>query len=200
METMKFSLIRILFALVIGLVLVLWPGVAATYIVITLGVAFFVPGVVSLIGYFTRQKSTENPSGTPADEPSHRFPVEGVGSLLLGLWLMVMPDFFAEILVYLLGFVLLLGGVQQIASLMAARRWMPVPAAYYVVPTLILVAGLVALFNPWGVIATAFTIIGASLLVYAVFELVNWFKFARRKPRPVPGPEEDDVEDATLID
>ena len=35
MKTMNYSLIRILFALVIGLVLVLWPNTAASYIVIT---------------------------------------------------------------------------------------------------------------------------------------------------------------------
>ena len=40
MKTMNYSLIRILFALVIGLVLVLWPNTAASYIVITVGVAF----------------------------------------------------------------------------------------------------------------------------------------------------------------
>ena len=39
MKTMNYSLIRILFALVIGLVLVLWPNTAASYIVITVGVA-----------------------------------------------------------------------------------------------------------------------------------------------------------------
>ena len=40
MKTMNYSLIRILFALVIGLVLVIWPNAAASYIVITVGVAF----------------------------------------------------------------------------------------------------------------------------------------------------------------
>lgn len=43
MKTMNYSLIRILFALVIGLVLVLWPNTAASYIVITIGVAFLIP-------------------------------------------------------------------------------------------------------------------------------------------------------------
>ena len=45
MKTMNYSLVRILFALVIGLVLVLWPNTAASYIVITIGVAFLIPGV-----------------------------------------------------------------------------------------------------------------------------------------------------------
>ena len=43
-----------------------------------------------------------------------------------------------------------MGGVQQIASLSMARRWTPVPGAFYLVPALILIAGIVALFNPTG--------------------------------------------------
>ena len=69
MKTMNYSLIRILFALVIGLVLVLWPNTAASYIVITVGVAFLIPGVISLFGYFGRKKSE--------DGVSPRFPIEG---------------------------------------------------------------------------------------------------------------------------
>lgn len=85
MKTMNYSLIRILFALVIGLVLVLWPNTAASYIVITIGVAFLIPGVISLFSFFGRKRSEH--------EPAPRFPIEGIGSLLFGLWLIVMPEF-----------------------------------------------------------------------------------------------------------
>ena len=56
-----------------------------------------------------------------AAEVRRRFPVEGVGSLLFGLWLIIMPGFFADLLTFVLGFILVMGGVQQIASLSAAR-------------------------------------------------------------------------------
>ena len=57
MKTMNYSLIRILFALVIGLVLVLWPNTAASYIVITIGVAFLIPGVISLFSFFGKDRN-----------------------------------------------------------------------------------------------------------------------------------------------
>ena len=197
MKTMNYSLIRILFALVIGLVLVIWPNAAASYIVITVGVAFLIPGVISLFGYFGRK--------SPDGEAAPRFPIEGIGSLLFGLWLIVMPEFFADVLMFLLGFILIMGGVQQIASLSAARRWMPVPGGFYVVPVLILLAGLVALFNPTGVRSTAFIIIGISSLVYAASELLNWFKFTRRRPK-APGTKDsssreiNNIEDAEIVE
>jgi len=141
-----------------------------------------------MIGYFGTK---------PEPGVSRRFPIEGVGSLLFGLWLVTMPGFFADVLMFLLGFILIMGGVQQIASLSMARRWTPVPGGFYVIPVLILIAGIVALFNPTGARNTAFMIIGVSSLVYAVSELINWFKFARRRPKT---PLKGEIEDAEIIE
>lgn len=171
MKGISYSFLRAICALVIGLVLVMFPDKAGDYFVITIGVIFLVPSLISVISYFAQSA-----------EMRRRFPIEGVGSLLFGLWLIVMPGFFADLLTFVLGFILVMGGVQQIASLSAARRWMPVPGGFYVVPVLILIAGLVALFNPMGVRSTAFIIIGISSLVYAASELLNWFKFTRCRP------------------
>jgi len=85
-------------------------------------VAFLIPGVISLFSFFGRKRSEH--------EPAPRFPIEGIGSLLFGLWLIVMPEFFADVLMFLLGFILIMGGVQQIASLSMARRWTPVPGIF----------------------------------------------------------------------
>ncbi|GAE21186.1 HdeD family acid-resistance protein [Bacteroides pyogenes] len=193
MKTTNYSLIRILFALVIGLVLVIWPDAAAAYIVITLGVAFLIPGIITLFAYFGRKRG-EN-------KKALRFPIEGVGSLLLGLWLIIMPDFFADVLMFLLGFILIMGGVQQITSLARAREWIRVPAAFYLIPVLILIAGFVTLFNPTEARNTAFLIIGICSLVYAVSELVNWFKFMRFRPEsPLFLHPEEVEDDAGIID
>ena len=186
MKGLSYSFLRTICALVIGLVLVMFPDQAGDYFVITIGVIFLVPSLISIIGYYAQ-----------AAEVRRRFPVEGVGSLLFGLWLIIMPGFFADLLTFVMG------GVQQIASLSAARRWTPVPGGFYVVPVLILLAGLIALFNPTGVRSTAFIIIGITSLVYAVSELINWFKFSRLRPKaPVAGDKTSDVdiEDAKIIE
>ena len=182
MKGLSYSFLRAVCALVIGLVLVMFPNQAGDYFVITIGVIFLVPSLISIIGYYAQNA-----------EVRRRFPIEGIGSLLFGLWLVIMPGFFADLLTFVLGFILVMGGVQQIASLSAARRWTPVPGGFYVVPVAILLAGLVALFNPTGVRSTAFIIIGITSLVYAVSELINWFKFTRLRPKaPVAGSKSDD--------
>ena len=45
---------RAICALVIGLVLVMFPDQAGDYLVITIGVIFLVPSLVSIIGYFAQ--------------------------------------------------------------------------------------------------------------------------------------------------
>lgn len=189
MKRINYSLMRTICALVIGLVLVLFPAQAGEYLVLTVGVVFMVPSLITLVGWFVQDAGRR-----------FRFPVEALGSLLFGLWLVIMPGFFADLLTFVLGFVLMLGGVQQVASLMAARKWMPVPGGFYVVPVLILLAGLVSLFNPTGTRSTVFVIIGAASLCYAFSELLTWLKFGRKRPRPQePVVRNNDVEDAEII-
>jgi len=66
---------------------------------------------------------------------------------------------------------------------------------------LILIAGIIALFNPTGARNTAFIIIGVSSLVYSLTELINWFKFDRRRPKtPVVHDDDDIDEDAKIIE
>lgn len=69
MKSMNYSLIRTICALVIGLVLVLWPDAAINYIVITIGILFLIPGFIVLIGYFGTK---------PEPGVSRRFPIEGL--------------------------------------------------------------------------------------------------------------------------
>lgn len=172
MKELSYLSLRVISSLVIGLILIMFPEEASDYFVITIGVVFLVPSMISLIGYFMQNTKIRS-----------RFPIEAVGGFLFGLWLMIMPEFFADLLTFTLGFILLMGGVQQIASLSVARRWIMVPMVFYVVPILILLAGLFALFNPTGVRSVAFIIIGISSLVYAASELINWFKFIRHRPK-----------------
>lgn len=192
MKGLSYSFLRAICALVIGLVLVMFPRSGRRL--------FCDNDWCNFSCTFAHQYHRILCSGSRGAPP---FPVEGVGSLLFGLWLIIMPGFFADLLTFVLGFILVMGGVQQIASLSAARRWTPVPGGFYVVPVLILLAGLIALFNPTGVRSTAFIIIGITSLVYAVSELINWFKFTRLRPKaPVAGDKTSDVdiEDAKIIE
>ena len=192
MRVLGYSLMRAVCALVIGMILVMFPDQASNYFVITIGVIFLVPSLISIIAYLTNGKKKQQ-----------RFPIEGIGSLLFGLWLIIMPHFFSNLLTIILGFILLMGGIQQLASVSTLRALVKISYRYYVVPTLILIAGLVALFNPTGVQRTAFIIIGISCMVYAFSEFVNWFIFTRLQQKSTMAEQRKvniDIEDAEIIE
>ena len=192
MRILGYSLMRAVCALVIGMILVMFPDQASNYFVITIGVIFLVPSLISIIAYTANGKKKQQ-----------RFPIEGIGSLLFGLWLIIMPHFFSNLLTIILGFILLMGGIQQLASVSTLRALVKVSYRYYVVPTLILIAGLVALFNPTGVQRTAFIIIGISCMVYAFSEFVNWFIFTRLQQKSTMAEQRKvniNIEDAEIIE
>ena len=171
MKTINYSALRSIFALILGILLVVWPDVAINYLVITIGILFLIPGLISLIGYF---------SGSNREERKTIFPIVGLGSILFGLLLMIIPAFFVSILMYILGFVLILGGIQQISSLISARKWASVPLGFYAVPVLILIAGIIVLVNPFTVASAAFVLLGISSIVYSLSELFNSLKFRHK--------------------
>lgn len=171
MKTINFFILRGVFAIALGLLLVFWPETAINYLVITIGILFLIPGMISVITYFTRKKEAGDNS---------IFPVAGIGSMLFGIWLMIMPGFFVTILMYVLGLILVFGGIQQIVSLASARKWYKVSMGYYIIPVLILIAGLIVLLNPFTVASGAFIMLGISSIVYGITELFNGIKFKRK--------------------
>jgi uncharacterized membrane protein HdeD (DUF308 family) len=171
MNKVNYAALRNVLSIVLGFILVIWPEIAVNYLVITIGILFILPGSFSLIGYFNRNKSE--------DTPKANFPVEAAGSILFGGWLVVMPDFFINITMYVLGGLLVLGGLFQIISLLKARKWSNVRLGYYIMPVLILLIGIVILAYPFPTATTTFTIFGVTMIVYGFTELINNYKFRR---------------------
>lgn len=172
----KYPLFGAIGAIAVGLILMLFPNEAGNYFVILIGLLFMIPSCIGIVSYFTL------PS-----ELRPFFPLGSVGGVLFGFLLMVMPGFFADFLTFVLGFMVLMGGVQQIASLTVARQWGAVPFFMYVIPMLIIVAGLVAVFNPMGTRSAAFILIGACCMVYGLSSIFNWYRFGRHAPNTHAG-------------
>ena len=166
------SILRAIFAFALGLVMILWSDKALDYLILTIGVLFLIPGLITLARFLVL-KAKENTSS---------FPIEGLGSVLIGLFLIISPAFFTNILTIILGLILALGGLQQIVVLYRSQRWISVPFVFFLVPVLILAVGLLVVFNPMGFKRTLLTIVGVASVVYALAELINWAKFGRHQP------------------
>ena len=184
MKMMNYGMMRCISAVAIGVLLMVWPEAAIIYLVIAIGAMFFLPSLFSLVGYFMKGR-----------QMGMYFPIISLGSLLFGLWLMVSPAFFVGILMYVLGTVLVFAGISQIASLLNARSYAVVSFGFYVMPVLILLAGIVVLANPFAAASIPFIILGVSSAVYGITELINIYKFRKKEEK-----HEFVIEDVTPIE
>lgn len=172
MKSLNGSVLRCIFAIVLGLVLVLLAGSGRYLFGDNNRNLFYHTGIILALELFHPRKIE--------GEPSPMFPIDGAGSILFGAWLVIMPQFFVSILMYILGALLVLAGAQQLISLVSARKWSTVPYGFYILPSLILITGVMILAYPFGAAANTFVIFGVACLVYGISELINWYKFSKR--------------------
>ena len=167
MRLFGYSVMCSLCALIMGVLLVMWPEAAMIYLVITVGVLFLLPGLYGIFAYFASRSRAEDGSG-------RAFPIVALGSALLGIWLIVMPAFFVGILMYVLGALLVLGGIGQLMNFISVRKLTgSVPAIFYVIPVLLLLAGFEAAKIP-------FIVLGASSIVYGLTDLFRIIRYRRK--------------------
>lgn len=183
---LNYSLGSILASVVIGLVLILWPDVAVNYLVISIGIVLFMlPGLLALAHYFISKKIR-----------GKHWLLLALGSLFFGLFLVIKPDFFADILMILLGLVLILEGMQQLVVLFRIRRTFHLPISYYhaILPFLVLGVGVFALFSPSQTRDTVLIVVGSANLFYAFYEVYLWLKYKRSRQ------SYNNITDAELIE
>lgn len=174
MRLFGYSVMCSLCALIMGILLVMWPEAAMIYLVITVGVLFLLPGLYGIFAYFASRSRAEDGSG-------RAFPIVALGSALLGLWLIVMPAFFVGILMYVLGALLVLGGIGQLMNFISVRKLTgSVPAIFYVIPVLLLLAGILILVNPFEAAKIPFIVLGASSIVYGLTDLFRIIRYRRK--------------------
>ena len=73
MKMMNYVMMRCVSAIAIGVLLMVWPEAAILYLVIAIGVVFFLPSLYSLIGYFRKGRQL-----------GMYFPIVSLGGLLFG--------------------------------------------------------------------------------------------------------------------
>ena len=182
---MNLVLMRSIISLVIGVLLVIYPGDFSIYLVMSIGALFMIPGIIAVIAYMLHRNELRS------------FPVIGLGSTLFGLWLLIMPGFFVTILMYALGTALILAGINMTVGLVNARRFAVVPLGFYTVPVLIIIAGVVVLVNPFATAEIPFIMLGVSGIVYALSDIFNALKF---RDRTVGVVEVTESEDTALLE
>lgn len=161
--------IRALTAIAIGVVMVLSRTNALELAVRIIAAFIFASGLVSLIvGYRNR-----------ANGAMGLMSVNAIVDLILGFALFMFPGFVAGLLIYLIGFILIVFGAMQLMSLLSANRIMKVGAWSFLFPSLVLASGVFLVFNPSFVGEAIGIVAGAALIVYGASELLSSWKMKK---------------------
>ncbi|MCR4920568.1 MAG: DUF308 domain-containing protein [Bacteroidaceae bacterium] len=169
MRNLLSAFLRALCAIGIGFLLVMDPLSMTSVIVRFIGGVFVVLGVTQAI-------SSLSGGGYEGALKRRIFPVVGLGSILLGVVLLLMPNAFVAFLMYILGFLLIFAGFGQFFGLVADRRIAPLRWWVFVMPILLVGAGFFILLKPLQSASLPFVILGVASLGYGISELFLAFR------------------------
>ena len=183
-KILQSSVFRAVSAIIIGVLLIMYPDNTVKGITVAIGVLFLLSGVLSCLSYVQAGRHVSEYKIYDADgrlvageQPT--FPIVGIGSIILGLILALMPTAFDKALMYIIGILLALGAISQFMALLTGRRYGQVGLWMWIFPSLILLTGLYVMLKPMAPLNMAMTILGWGTVVYGVVELVNTLKFYR---------------------
>ena len=181
MKVLQISAIRAIIVLVTGFLLVRYREETMTWMTITVGILFLLSGLVSCIAYyFEKEKVAKNTAKAEQQEgqqeeenlKSPSFPIAGVGSIVLGIILAVMPNTFITWVVYILAALLILGAVNQFMNLARSRQYARVPVYMWIFPTVILVIAILLISKPIETAQLPLLVLGWAFMYYGVLEFI----------------------------
>ncbi len=167
-------------AAAVGVLFVIWHSRIdlLSWIVVAMGVLLIIPGAYNMITSMAGHRQarriaagesvavTKRGAGRNADISSMLASVCTIG---LGVWMLVNPDFFVGMLAYLFAVLLIAYGLYQIYSLAYLSRPYVMPWFFYIVPVVLVAAGVVILCTSVRTMNSVVVLVtGIMLIVSAV--------------------------------
>lgn len=188
MKLFQSAIFRAICAIVVGVLLIQYGNEMLRWLTILIGAIFFATGLISFIVYHYTKKRFEaaqaifDQDGNELSRSVPSFPIVGAGSMILGAILIFLPSDFNKGIVIVLGLLLVLGAINQLASLGRATSYSHVPVLFWIFPLITLGIGIYSLFNANGAIDIAMKLIGWCMIFYGLVEFLNsWKIYQMRK-------------------
>jgi len=162
----KMSIVSIIFSILfiaIGIFLLLKPETAINIICYVLGVLLILWGVVSMIQFFS-DKTSES-------YLSISF-IFGAFMFIFGLIILIKPEIIASIIPLLLGIWMLINGVTKLSYSLTINKLSNATVSI-IGSILIIILGVLLIFNPFAGAKSLVQIIGISFIVYSVIDLAE---------------------------
>ena len=225
MRILQSSVFRALCAIVFGYLLVIYRNQMLHWTTIAFGALFFLSGLVSVITYYAEKRRAANMAerlsamsemrGKEMETPSEDsirhslmpgFPIVGIGSMVLGVILAIMPTTFIHGMMYVIAGLLVLGALNMMFNLSMARKFASIGLGFWIMPLLLLVLGVLMIAKPDLFAAMPFRILGWALIVYGVIECINAIKIhnCRKQYEKIQAAQQAaskaEIEDAVIVE
>ena len=163
MTNLRNKLIRALCLLLTGILLVCVSDEAPRWITIFIGILLSLSGLVSLFSLLRKDVGRRE---------LYLYPVLGVVTLALGLFMVLRPTLFNTLLLFLLaGLLVLVGLIQAYSRIRMQRMGIQISWATYLVPLLTIGAGIYVFLCPGEASSVPFIILGAAYVMHAAMEI-----------------------------
>ena len=163
-----YGIMRSIVAIMLGLAMLIWPGVAVNLFVRILGAALILIGGISLaINYLGKENM------------GSLFAFLGFTAFIFGIILLALPEFFVNLLAYLFGAMMIIFSIGQIVTLIYSNKFARVNFTYYIAPVIVFAGGIVMFCKPFETVETMFMIFGGGLIIYAVTEFLVALHFGK---------------------
>ena len=225
MRIIQSSIFRALLAIVFGYLLVMYRNELLHWTTIAFGCLFFLSGLISVIAYYVEKRRAMNIADrlqamsemrgdemeTTAEDDIKRsllptFPIVGIGSMILGVILAIMPTTFVHGMMYVVSGLLVLGALNMISNLIMAHKFASIGVGFWVMPILLLTLGVAMIVKPDLFAAMPFRILGWALIVYGVIECINAIKISQchkqyeRIQAAQQAASKAEIEDAVIVE
>lgn len=188
MKIVHSSLLRAFLAVVIGILLVVYSEDAMGWLTKTIGILFFLSGIISCATYYgvKNYKSDVqvfNANREPVITTAPSFPVVGLGSIILGIILFFMSAAFITWVMYILAIIIILGAINQFVNLASIMKATQIGIFYWITPSLLMLVAIFILLHPMESASVPLIILGWCIMIYGVTECIQVLKINAIKNR-----------------
>lgn len=159
------SIILSVLFILIGAFLLARPEDAIHLVSYALGIILIVWGIISIVQFFT-DKESENYLEVGF--------IIGVFIFIFGLIIIIKPNVVASIIPLLLGIWMLINGVTKLSYALTLNK-IRSAAGSIIISLLIVILGILLIFNPFEGAKTLVQILGVSIIIYSVLDVVECF-------------------------
>ncbi|MCW3462148.1 HdeD family acid-resistance protein [Chitinophaga nivalis] len=152
-------LLRGLFALLLGILAICWPGVTFTTFIIFIGAYLLIAGIFAIIGAVAARKTNENWG---------IFLLSGIAGVILGILTFYNPFITGAALIYLAAFWAILAGLIEIIIAIRLRKVITGEGWYIAGGCLTVIFGLLLFSNPVAAAVTLTWLFGIYAVVSGV--------------------------------